>query len=106
MAGDSLLASCWAALERTRDPELDVSLVGLGLVRDVAVEGSTAKVQLTFTSMGCPWTAWIEDGVRSELLSVPGVDEVDIEVVWDRAWSRRDLRADARRQLERLGIAT
>jgi metal-sulfur cluster biosynthetic enzyme len=101
---DPRAAACLAALEQARDPELGISLVGLGLIRGIAVDGSQAQVRLTFTSMGCPWMDWITDSVRQAVLSVPGIQNVDIEVVWDRPWSPRDLRPDARQDLDTLGI--
>jgi metal-sulfur cluster biosynthetic enzyme len=102
----NLVATARAALEEVKDPELDISLVGLGLIRDLSVQGGTAHVKLTFTSMGCPWTDMIRDSVREKLLSVHGVERVTIEDVWDRPWSPRDLRRDARARLNEIGIVT
>lgn len=102
----NLLRDAWLALEDVKDPELDVSLVGLGLVRDVTVEQGGVHVKLTFTSMGCPWTDLIRDSIRERLERVPGVDAVTIEDVWDHSWTARDLRADARRRFQEMGIVT
>lgn len=104
--GGDLRGRCLTALESARDPELGVSLVGLGLVQDVHVEGACAQVKLTFTSMGCPWMDWIQDSVRDALLRVPEIASVAIEVVWDRPWTPQSLRGDARRTLQDLGIST
>jgi metal-sulfur cluster biosynthetic enzyme len=101
---DARAAECLAALEQARDPELGISLVGLGLIRGIEVDGSHAQVRLTFTSMGCPWMDWINDSVREAVLTVPGIDGVEVEVVWDHPWSPRDLRPDARQDLNTLGI--
>lgn len=105
-ATGALLRGAWKALEDVKDPELDVSLVGLGLIRDLAVENGRAHVKLTFTSMGCPWTDVIRDSIRERLERVPGVNSVAIEDVWDHSWSARDLRADARRRFREMGIVT
>jgi metal-sulfur cluster biosynthetic enzyme len=102
---DQPVQEAWQALEGVADPELGVSVVSMGLIRGLTVEKGVAAVKLTFTSMGCPWTDWIEKGVREKLLEVEGVHQVDLEVVWDRPWSRKDLRQDAREALKRMGIA-
>ena len=72
------------------DPEYPISLVDLGLIRGVEVEGSQAKIKLTYTCMGCPAMDMIQDDVRDRLLEMDGIDEVDIEVVWE-TWSRKDI---------------
>lgn len=105
-ATGDLLRGAWKALEDVKDPELDVSLVGLGLIRDVAIEEGRAHVKLTFTSMGCPWTDVIRDAIRERLMRVAGVSAVVIEDVWDHSWSVRDLRVDARRRFQEMGIVT
>lgn len=99
-------AQAWAALESVKDPELDVSLVALGLIRGLTLAGDEVHVQLTFTSMGCPWTDVIRGNIREQLQRLPGIRSVVIEDVWDRPWSARDLRRDARRRLEEIGIVT
>lgn len=93
------------ALETVIDPELCVSVVSMGLIRGVEVTDGVARVKLTFTSMGCPWTEWIERDIRTALLALEGIHQVDLEIVWDRPWSRGDLRPDAREKLRRMGIS-
>jgi len=102
---EPVLAGAWDALEQATDPELGVSLVAMGLIRKLTVEGGRASVELTFTSMGCPWMDWIQDSIRTALLEAPGIEGVDIEIVWDRPWSRHDLREDARIRLVASGIS-
>lgn len=94
----------WEALEQIKDPELPVSVVGLGLIRGLEVCGSVATVRLTFTSMGCPWTEWIESDIRRRLLEVDGITSVQVEVVWNRPWSAEDIRSDVMDELKSFGI--
>jgi len=101
----SLVARAWQALEQVMDPEFPISIVSMGLIRDVAVEGESANVKLTYTSMGCPWTDWIERDVREKLLAVDGISEVRIEVVWDRPWTRRDIVPSAKIVFMKMGIS-
>lgn len=102
---EALAAAAWRALEEVMDPEFPVSVVAMGLVKRVVVHEDNAKVDLTFTSMGCPWTDWIERGIRERLLAVEGIRQVDIEVVWDEPWTRRDLAPAAKIALKKLGIS-
>lgn len=99
-------ARLWKALADVEDPEIPVSVVGLGLIVSLAYDEArrTAEIELTFTAMGCPATEFIEDDIRERLLREPDVDEVRIEVVWDPIWTRSRIREDARARMRSLGI--
>jgi metal-sulfur cluster biosynthetic enzyme len=99
-------ARIWEALRHVEDPEIPVSVLGLGLIVSVVYRPSsrTAELRITFTSMGCPATEFIEQDIREALLSDPEIDSVDIEVVWDPLWTKDRIRADARATMKRLGI--
>lgn len=99
-------ARIWEALRHVEDPEIPVSVVGLGLIVSVAYRERErrAALQITFTAMGCPATEFIEDDIRQALLIDPEVDAVDIEVVWDPVWTKDRVRSDARQTMRRLGI--
>lgn len=102
---EPLIAQAFQALEEVMDPEFPISVVSMGLIRDLTIEDGIARVKLTFTSMGCPWTEWIERGIKEKLLTVAGIDDVVLEIVWDKPWSRRDLSPCARDALKKLGIS-
>ncbi len=99
-------ARLWDALRRVEDPEIPVSVVGLGLIVSLAFEPvqRRADLQITFTSMGCPAMDFIEEDIRGALLRDPDVEAVEIEVVWDPVWTKDRVRADARETMRRLGI--
>jgi metal-sulfur cluster biosynthetic enzyme len=99
-------ARLWDALRHVEDPEIPVSVVGMGLIVSLAFDPDTrtADLQITFTSMGCPAMEFIEDDIRDALLEDPDVEEVEIEVVWDPVWTKDRLRSDARETMRRLGI--
>jgi metal-sulfur cluster biosynthetic enzyme len=101
-------ARLWDALRTVEDPEIPVSVVGMGLIVSLAYRDADrqADLQITFTSMGCPAMEFIEDDIREALLRDPAVDTVTIEVVWDPVWTKDRIRADARAAMRRLGIAT
>jgi metal-sulfur cluster biosynthetic enzyme len=95
----------WDALREIPDPEMDISLVDMGLVIDARLEGDCAHVTLTYTAMGCPATQMIEEDVRARLLKVPGVRAVAIETVWEPVWTKARLTAEGRDALLLLGLA-
>lgn len=99
-------ARLWTALREVEDPEIPVSVVGMGLIVSIAYrpEDRSVEVQLTFTAMGCPATEFIEDDIRERLLAEPDVDAVRIEVVWDPVWTRGRIREEARATMRGLGI--
>jgi metal-sulfur cluster biosynthetic enzyme len=99
-------ARLWTALRDVEDPEIPVSVVGMGLIVSIAYEatGRAVDVELTFTAMGCPATDFIEDDIRERLLREPDVDDVRIEVVWDPLWTRGRIREEARARMRSLGI--
>ena len=100
-------ARLWEALRGVEDPEIPVSVVGMGLIVSVAYVAADrrADLKITYTSMGCPAMEFIQDDIRSALLEDPEVDVVDIEVVWDPIWTKARLRDDARSTMRSLGIA-
>ncbi|HEX3318334.1 MAG TPA: metal-sulfur cluster assembly factor [Solirubrobacteraceae bacterium] len=97
------LADLEGALRAVHDPEYPVSVVDMGLIRGLALDGATARVRLTYTSMGCPCKEMIADDVRDALLAVEGVEAVEVEEVFE-PWSHRDLSGRARTTLSELGV--
>ena len=93
------------ALRDVNDPEMPVSIVDLGLIYGIRREGHAVSVDLTFTAMGCPASDFILDDVRERLLREPGVERVDINVVWDPPWSTARLTPEGRDALEMWGLA-
>jgi metal-sulfur cluster biosynthetic enzyme len=73
-------------LRQVMDPELDCNIVDLGLVYSVAVNGTHVKVTMTLTTPGCPMHESIAAGVQHAVLTLDGVEEVEVEVVWDPPW--------------------
>lgn len=76
-----------AACARVSDPEFGVGIDDLGLIYDVAVTDRDVAVAMTLTTMSCPAGAVIVDAVRAAVAAVPGVSSVDVQLVWDPAWT-------------------
>ena len=100
-------ARLWDALRGVEDPEIPVSVVGMGLIVALAYrpEQRLADLKITFTAMGCPAMDFIQEDICTALIEDPDVDDVSIEIVWDPVWTKDRIRADARKTMRRLGIA-
>ena len=99
-------ARLWQALQEVEDPEIPISVVGMGLIVSLAwsADERAVDIELTYTAMGCPAMEFIEEDIRDRLLLEPEVDTVRIEVVWDPVWTRTRIREDARARMRSLGI--
>jgi metal-sulfur cluster biosynthetic enzyme len=100
----SVEARLWTALGEVEDPEIPISVVGMGLIVGLSYDDGVVDVKLTFTAMGCPAMDFIQDDIRDRLLQEPEVSEVRIEVVWDPVWTRKMIREEARETMRGLGI--
>ncbi|HET6409355.1 MAG TPA: putative Fe-S cluster assembly protein SufT [Chthoniobacteraceae bacterium] len=83
----------WDQLRTCYDPEIPVNIVDLGLVYDCLVtpqEGKGAKVdvKMTLTAPGCGMGPTIAAEAKQKIMSVPGVDDADVELVWDPPWNQ------------------
>ena len=79
-------AAILAALRQVIDPEIGCNIVDLGLIYSIAIADGIVKVTMTLTTHGCPMHDSISWGVKSALLSLEGVSDAEVEVVWDPPW--------------------
>jgi metal-sulfur cluster biosynthetic enzyme len=84
------------ALRQVEDPELGMDIVDLGLVYEVEVEGETAKVIYSLTSMGCPAGPLIAQDIDRAAKEVPGVEDVQLELTFDPPWTPDRMSDDAK----------
>ncbi|MEE4380527.1 MAG: putative Fe-S cluster assembly protein SufT [Pseudomonadales bacterium] len=91
----------WQALRSVYDPEIPVNLVDLGLIYDCEVEGDRVSIRMTLTAPGCGMGPVLVDDVKYRVGKVPGVETVDVDLVFDPPWSREMMSEEA--QLE-LGV--
>jgi len=75
------------ALRRVKDPDLNLNIVDLGLVYDVAVEGANVKVDMTLTSPACPSGPELMGNADKEVRAIPGVEDVQVNLVWAPFWT-------------------
>ena len=74
-------------LRQVIDPEIDCNIVDLGLIYGTRIEGHKVTVQMTLTTPGCPMHESIALGVKNALLNLAGVQEAEVEIVWDPPWT-------------------
>jgi metal-sulfur cluster biosynthetic enzyme len=75
------------ALRRVKDPDLNLNILDLGLVYGIEVTGSKVKVDMTLTSPGCPSGPEIMGNAEQEIKSLPGVEHVEMNLVWMPFWT-------------------
>ena len=95
----------WGYLEEVFDPEIPVlTVVDLGVVREVIVKDDTCKVVITPTYSGCPAMKRMEDDIK-EKLEEKGVKGAEVELVLSPAWTTDWLTENGREKLREYGIA-
>jgi len=104
-ASGDLAQQVWSTLKTCYDPEIPVNIVDLGLVYDMriadAAGGQRVDVKMTLTAPGCGMGGAIASDARQKLLSLPGVADAEVEVVWDPPWSPQMISPEGK---ERLGM--
>ena len=75
------------ALRRVKDPDLNLSIVDLGLVYDIRVEGTDVQVDVSLTSPGCPSGPEIMGDCETELKALDGVGATSVNLVWTPMWT-------------------
>ncbi len=93
--------AAWDLLATCYDPEIPIDIVNLGLVyactaEELADGKFRLVVSMTLTAPGCGMGMVIADEAREKLLTIPGVSEAEVELVWDPPWSREMMSEAAR----------
>jgi probable FeS assembly SUF system protein SufT len=93
----------WDALKKVFDPEIPSSIVDLGLVYELRAEdraegGKKVLIKMTLTAPGCGVAPLILEDVKERVSKVPGVGEVDVELVFEPPWTPAKM-SDAARLL-------
>ena len=81
-------------IRKIYDPELPVNIYELGLIYDVKVIDSKVEIKMTLTTPNCPVAESLPKEVKDSAMQVKGVEEVDLQLVWDPPWNK-DMMSDA-----------
>lgn len=91
-AEGTLQDAVWGQLKTVFDPEIPVNVVDLGLIYDCAVETREGKtsvlVKMTLTAPGCGMGPTIAADAKNKILAIEGIDEAEVELVWDPPWNQ------------------
>jgi ring-1,2-phenylacetyl-CoA epoxidase subunit PaaD len=102
----TLEVEIWNALAGVPDPEIPaVSVVDMGMVGSVDVEGSTARIVMLPTFTGCPAIDVILKDVRAAVGMVPAIDSVTVSTSFDPPWTTERITEEGRVKLKEFGLA-
>lgn len=110
VAGDTVLttieSAVWDALAEVQDPEIPaVSVIDMGMIKSVRVNGGRVEVTVLPTFTGCPAVPMIERDVAVAVRSVEGVDEVSVATTFDPPWTTDRITQEGRAKLNDFGLA-
>ena len=87
-------------IKKIYDPEIPVNIYDLGLIYDIQVKDkNTAKIKMTLTSPNCPVAESLPKEVKDGIMQVEGIDNVDLNLVWDPPWNQTMMSEAAKLEL-------
>jgi metal-sulfur cluster biosynthetic enzyme len=86
-------------LRQCFDPEIPVNIVDLGLVYDIAIKPERVDLKMTLTALGCPMAADVIADVRDHLLTLPGITDASVDIVYEPMWTPERMSEEARWEL-------
>lgn len=89
------------ALSQVYDPEIPISVVDLGLIYGVDIQGDRVHVKMTMTTPGCPLHAVMTSEAKIRVLALEGVSEAEVELVWDPPWTPERISDNLKREMGR-----
>ncbi|WP_049970678.1 1,2-phenylacetyl-CoA epoxidase subunit PaaD [Haladaptatus cibarius] len=95
----------WDALYDIEDPEMPISIVDLGLIYGVQMEGDSATVIMTLTYTGCPARKMLTEEIEEAVADVDGVEDADLELVWNPPWSIEMVTEQGKNDLRDFGLS-
>ena len=86
-------------LRQCFDPEIPVNIVDLGLIYDIAIKPERVDIKMTLTALGCPMAAEVMTDVRDHLLTLPGINDAGVDIVYEPVWTPERMSEEARWEL-------
>jgi metal-sulfur cluster biosynthetic enzyme len=86
-------------LRQCYDPEIPVNIVDLGLIYDIAIKPERIDIKMTLTALGCPMAADVMADVRDHLLTLPGISDAGVDIVYEPVWTPERMTEEARWEL-------
>ena len=93
-----------SSLKQCMDPEVPLSIVDMGLIYGINVnENNDVDIKMTMTTQGCPLHETMVDDVKRYAKKVSGVNNVNVEIVWDPPWTMDKMSDDAKAMMKQMG---
>jgi metal-sulfur cluster biosynthetic enzyme len=86
-------------LSEVYDPEIPIDIVNLGLIYGIDIQGGIVVISMTMTSPGCPASTQIAGESKLVVEEIPGVESVDIDIVWDPPWDPSKMSEEAQQSM-------
>jgi len=86
-------------LRQCYDPEIPVNIVDLGLIYAIAIKPERVDIKMTLTALGCPMAAEVMTDVRDHLLTLPGISDAGVDIVYEPVWTPERMSEEARWEL-------
>ena len=97
-----LVDQVMTALQSVIDPELQVDVVNLGLIYGIDIENDQATINMTLTISGCPLSSYLQEAIEKAVVSVKGINECQVKLVWYPVWTPDNMTMAAKKQLGML----
>lgn len=103
---NSLKAEVVKRLHHVKDPEIpSISVIDLGMIEEITVRNGKAFVKALPTFMGCPALEIIKKNVHDAIAEIDGINEVNVEFVYDPPWTSDRISDEGKERLKEFGIA-
>ncbi len=86
-------------LKTVFDPEIPVNVYDLGLIYRIDIEGQTCTIDMTLTAPSCPAADFLVEDIRQKVGSVEGIEQVDVNIVFDPEWTKDMMSDEAKLEL-------
>ena len=83
-----------AEIKKIYDPEIPVNIYELGLIYQIDIDNNNVKIKMTLTTPNCPVAESLPKEVKEGAMQVEGIEDVDLELVWDPPWNK-DMMSEA-----------
>jgi len=86
-------------LSEVYDPEIPIDIVNLGLIYGIEIDGGNVLISMTMTAPGCPASTQIAGESKLMVAELPGVENVNIDIVWDPPWDPSKMSEEAQQSM-------
>lgn len=86
-------------LKTVFDPEIPVNIYDLGLIYRIEIDNNTCHIDMTLTAPSCPAADFLLEDIRQKVASIEGIDNVDVQLVFEPEWTKDMMSEEAKLEL-------